>query len=503
MADNETKPTTKEFAANDQKNYYSGITSIKVNGKNAYELKGKFVDYLHNNAFSGTNGEDAVEHIEYFLRIVDPIDLLNVNHDKLVLVFPNSLVGDAWKWFDEIKGSINSWVDLTAKFFRKYYPLLAHGRDDIKLTNENGSDLEDECLSDVDETAEIFKIEDNLLDYETPLCKAFNEFNYLLKIDTDLFIFEIQEIKTYRKTYRLKNGMTKWPLCSLDIDEFCNGGELPGMVRVGCMTYFQDYKWYDELTDGKLKEEALTHKARIEESWGKATPRVMKFCEWLKNSFENFKELDYDVLVKLEECWWKKDYDPNLDNNANNAGDTQDTKKERHDPLVCNIRRFEMVKYSFKDDEENGYSRKEQKESQKQTNPSTEWKGQSQKSSQYEDEDEEDEEEEEHLALAKSVIVVPVDEHVFPPEGTEPVIPPPSTDITVAVRIIVWPQTSISLRHQRQRAQIRGSSRYEVRESSTARPTKGRGIDYGFVSMVDAKERRQGIRDVGYGIRDT
>ncbi|GJS39758.1 hypothetical protein Tco_0564801 [Tanacetum coccineum] len=47
------------------------ITSIKVNGKNAYELKGKFLDDLHNNSFSGTNGEDAVEHIEYFLRIVE------------------------------------------------------------------------------------------------------------------------------------------------------------------------------------------------------------------------------------------------------------------------------------------------------------------------------------------------------------------------------------------------------------------------------------------------
>ncbi|GJV54447.1 hypothetical protein Tco_1450188 [Tanacetum coccineum] len=46
-------------------------------------------------------------------------------------------------------------------------------------------------------------------------------------------------------------------------------------------------------------------------------------------------------------------------------------------------------------------------------------------------------------------------------------------------------------------------SRYEVGESSTARPTRGRGIDYGFVSTVDAEERRQGIRDVGYGIRDT
>ncbi|GKF33205.1 hypothetical protein Tco_0106405, partial [Tanacetum coccineum] len=33
--------------------------------------------------------------------------------------------------------------------------------------------------------------------------------------------------------------------------------------------------------------------------------------------------------------------------------------------------------------------------------------------------------------------------------------------------------------------------------------SEGRGIDYGFFSMVDAEERQQGIRDVGYGIRDT
>nr|GEV56957.1 putative reverse transcriptase domain-containing protein [Tanacetum cinerariifolium] len=46
-------------------------------------------------------------------------------------------------------------------------------------------------------------------------------------------------------------------------------------------------------------------------------------------------------------------------------------------------------------------------------------------------------------------------------------------------------------------------SRYEIGESSTARPTRGRGIDYGFVSTLDAKVRRQGISEVGYGIRDT
>ncbi|GJZ58837.1 hypothetical protein Tco_0614653 [Tanacetum coccineum] len=326
------------------------LTSIKVNGKNAYELKENFLDDFHNNAFSGTNGEDAVEHIEYFLKIVDPIDLPNVNQDKLrVLVFPISLVGGAWKWFDEIKGSINSWVDLTAKFFGKYYSPFYTGvitttmikalwgywkmrSDDTDLTNEKGSDLKDEYSSDVDETAKIFKIEDNLLDYETPLCKAFNEFNYLFKINTDLFTFEIQEINTYEEyeldnnmtgeleepwskngipyqlcdhicePYRFKNGIAKWPMCSLDIDGFCNGGEQPGMVN----------------------------------AYEKAP-----FARW-----ENYGQGPY-ANAKT-----KKDYDPNLDNNANNAGDTQDTKKEHHDPSIFNIRKFKMVKHSFSDDEE-------------------------------------------------------------------------------------------------------------------------------------------------------
>ncbi|GJV06605.1 hypothetical protein Tco_1344261 [Tanacetum coccineum] len=68
------------------------------------------------------------------------------------------------------------------------------------------------------------------------------------------------------------------------------------MVRVGSMTYFQDHKWYDELADGKLKDETLVLKAKIEGSWGDTTPRVVKFCKWLKGCFENFHELEYEVL---------------------------------------------------------------------------------------------------------------------------------------------------------------------------------------------------------------
>ncbi|GKF11635.1 hypothetical protein Tco_0049561, partial [Tanacetum coccineum] len=230
-----------------------------------------------------------------------------------------------------------------------------------------------------------------------------------------------------------------------------------------------------------------------------------------------------------------------------------------------------------------------------------------------EDEDEEDGEEEEHLAPTDSVVIVPTVELVSPPEGTEPVIPPPSIDIsTTGAKITVRLQASISLPPEAEVERLLAiptpspsppislsppsaeerlasctappalsspppvsspllpssgcptqiqtlriastqalvdavtavlplpplpllppslyipppidrrddipeseqpprkrlclstlGSRYEVGESSTARPTRGQGIDYGFVSTVDAEARRPGISEVGYGIRDT
>ncbi|GJV55205.1 putative reverse transcriptase domain-containing protein [Tanacetum coccineum] len=224
-----------------------------------------------------------------------------------------------------------------------------------------------------------------------------------------------------------------------------------------------------------------------------------------------------------------------------------------------------------------------------------------------EDDEDEEEEEEEHLALADSAVVVPADEPVSPPKGTEPVIPPPSTNITIGAGITVRPQASISLLPEAEverfmamttlspsppislsppsagerlaryvappahlspphvpspllpssgcptqiqtfriastqtlidaitaalpspplpplpqylyipppvdrRDDIPKSeqpprkrlclstlgSRYEIGERSTARPTGDQGIDYGFVSTVEAEVRRQGISEVGY-----
>ncbi|GKA05528.1 hypothetical protein Tco_0684648 [Tanacetum coccineum] len=118
------------------------------------------------------------------------------------------------------------------------------------------------------------------------------------------------------------------------------------MVRVGCMTYFQDHKWYDELTDGMLKEEALIKTGRM---------LVESKCS-LKRPIRSLgKSRPGNAKSKT-----KKAYDPYLDINRifvrnyeeNNAGNIQDNKKEHHDPSICNVRRFKMIKYSFDANEE-------------------------------------------------------------------------------------------------------------------------------------------------------
>ncbi|GJW43904.1 hypothetical protein Tco_0072703 [Tanacetum coccineum] len=179
--------------------------------------------------------------------------------------------------------------------------------------------------------------------------------------------------------------------------------------------------------------------------------------------------------------------------------------------------------------------------------------------------DEDDEEEEEHLALADSAVVVPTVELISPPERTEPAsislppeaeverplampTPPPSPPISLlppsakeclarctappalsspppalvdaVIAALPSPPLPPSLyipppvdrrddipeSEQPPRNRLCLStlgSRYEAGESSTARPIKGRGTDYEFISTMDAEARQQGISEFGYGVWDT
>ncbi|GJW58431.1 hypothetical protein Tco_0105162 [Tanacetum coccineum] len=104
------------------------------------------------------------------------------------------------------------------------------------------------------------------------------------------------------------------------------------------------------------------------------------------------------------------------------------------------------------------------------------------------------------LGIASTQALIDAVTAALPPPPLPPL--PPSLYIPPPVDRRDDIPESVQLPRKRLHLSTLGS-RYEIGESSTARPTRGRGIDYGFISTVDAEERQQGIRDVGYGIRDT
>ncbi|GKB72811.1 hypothetical protein Tco_0934223 [Tanacetum coccineum] len=62
---------------------------------------------------------------------------------------------------------------------------LLNGDDEVELTDEEFYDNEDKV-------AEVFRIDTNIFDFETPMCKTLKEFNYLLQIDLDLLTKNIE-----------------------------------------------------------------------------------------------------------------------------------------------------------------------------------------------------------------------------------------------------------------------------------------------------------------------
>ncbi|GKE40946.1 hypothetical protein Tco_1464351, partial [Tanacetum coccineum] len=162
------------------------------------------------------------------------------------------------------------------------------GDDEVKLTDEESSDNDDEI-------AEVFRIDTKIFDYETPLCSAFNEFNYFLKDDG-----------------------------------YYNGGNLPGAYIIGNQLHYQDYEWYDALEDCKLKDEALRNKAIMEGS---------------------IKEDDDESRYEQKRQWnTYTNYDDAYE--INHEHNKSEELCEIQEQPVCNIRRYMMIKYRINDDEE-------------------------------------------------------------------------------------------------------------------------------------------------------
>ncbi|GJS04784.1 hypothetical protein Tco_0321292 [Tanacetum coccineum] len=159
------------------------------------------------------------------------------------------------------------------------------GDDEVELTDEDSSDNEDEI-------AEVFRIDTNIFDYKTPLCSAFNEFNYLLR----------------------DGG-------------YCNGANLPGTYTIENQLHYQDIEWYEALEDSELKDLALRNKAIMEgfiKEDNDESHYEQKRRWYVYTNYDDAKEINHE---REELC-------------------------QVYEPPVCNIRKYRMIKYLFNNDEE-------------------------------------------------------------------------------------------------------------------------------------------------------
>ncbi|GJR55680.1 putative reverse transcriptase domain-containing protein [Tanacetum coccineum] len=116
--------TMEQYMSKTRADYGSGVARPKIEDKDNFELKGQFLKELQTNTFSGSDHEDANEHIEKVLEIVDLFHIPNITIDQVMLrAFPMSLTGAASRWLrNKPTGSITTWDGLKTKILNKYCP---------------------------------------------------------------------------------------------------------------------------------------------------------------------------------------------------------------------------------------------------------------------------------------------------------------------------------------------------------------------------------------------
>nr|GEU89023.1 hypothetical protein [Tanacetum cinerariifolium] len=77
--------TMEQYMSKTRADYGSGVARPKIENKDNFEQKGQFLKELRTNTFSGSDHEDANEHIEKFLEIVDLLHILNITIDQVML----------------------------------------------------------------------------------------------------------------------------------------------------------------------------------------------------------------------------------------------------------------------------------------------------------------------------------------------------------------------------------------------------------------------------------
>ncbi|GJT56268.1 hypothetical protein Tco_0991322 [Tanacetum coccineum] len=77
--------TMEQYMSKNRTDYGSGVARPRIDNKDQFELKGQFLKELRENTFSGSDIEDANEHIEKVLEIVDLFHVPNITVDQLML----------------------------------------------------------------------------------------------------------------------------------------------------------------------------------------------------------------------------------------------------------------------------------------------------------------------------------------------------------------------------------------------------------------------------------
>nr|GEW42629.1 hypothetical protein [Tanacetum cinerariifolium] len=91
--------TMEQYMSKTRADYGSGVARPKIKNKDNFELKRQFLKELRTNTFRGSDHEDANEHIEKVLEIVDLFHIPNITIDQVMLrAFPMSLTGAASRW---------------------------------------------------------------------------------------------------------------------------------------------------------------------------------------------------------------------------------------------------------------------------------------------------------------------------------------------------------------------------------------------------------------------
>ncbi|GKE92582.1 hypothetical protein Tco_1573677, partial [Tanacetum coccineum] len=116
--------TMEQYMSKTLADYGSGVVRPKIEDKDNFELKGQFLKELRTNTFSDSDHEDANEHIDKVLEIVDLFHIPNITINQVMLrAFPMSLTKAASRWLrNKPTGSITTWEDMKTKFLCKFCP---------------------------------------------------------------------------------------------------------------------------------------------------------------------------------------------------------------------------------------------------------------------------------------------------------------------------------------------------------------------------------------------